>query len=211
MPYIENRIVHDADAHTMELPNWYEEFGTKRVQDAFKERFKGNKGLAHTYFDDIEEVHKKSSYQDQNEKDLMVRKNYDALGSFNKSDRSEALDLLGVKTQLVFPTSPNVWLESLEHSDELDLLYEVASATNRTQIDFCSEDKRLFPVAYVPLANLEKANETAKEALQMGAKALLIPWACPKRHATSHVELDKVWAQAQEAGVPILFLSLIHI
>ena len=205
MPYIENRIVHDADSHTMELPNWYEEFGTKRVQDAFKERFKGSKGLAHTYFEDIEEVHKKSSYQDQNEKDLMVRKNYDALGSFNKSDRSEALNLLGVKTQLVFPTSPNVWLESLEHSDELDLLYEVASATNRTQIDFCSEDKRLFPVAYVPLANLEKANETAKEALRMGAKALLIPWACPKRHATSHIELDKVWAQAQEAGVPILF------
>ena len=60
MPYIENRIVHDADAHTMELPNWYEEFGTKRVQDAFKERFKGNKGLAHTYFDDIEEVHKRA-------------------------------------------------------------------------------------------------------------------------------------------------------
>ena len=53
MPYIENRIVHDADAHTMELPNWYEEFGSKRVQDAFKERFNGNKGLAHTYFDDI--------------------------------------------------------------------------------------------------------------------------------------------------------------
>ena len=67
MPYIENRIVHDADSHTMELPNWYEEFGTKRVQDAFKERFKGSKGRAHTYFEDIEEVHKKSSYQDQNE------------------------------------------------------------------------------------------------------------------------------------------------
>ena len=54
MPYIENRIVHDADAHTMELPNWYQEFGTKRVQDAFKERFKSNKGLAHTYFDNID-------------------------------------------------------------------------------------------------------------------------------------------------------------
>jgi len=34
MPYIENRIVHDADAHTMELPNWYDEFGSKKVQDS---------------------------------------------------------------------------------------------------------------------------------------------------------------------------------
>ena len=64
-----------------------------------------------------------------------------------------------IKSQLVFPTSPNVWLESLEHSDEVELLYEVASATNRTQIEFCSDDERLFPVAYVPLADLDKANK----------------------------------------------------
>ena len=205
MPYIENRIVHDADAHTMELPNWYDEFGTKRVQDAFRKRFEGNKGLAHTYFEDIAEVHKQKSYQDLNEKNLMIRKNYEALGSFNKHDRSEALDLLGIKSQLVFPTSPNVWLESLEHSDEVELLYEVASATNRTQIEFCSDDERLFPVAYVPLADLDKANKAAIEAIKTGAKALLIPWACPKRHSTSHVDLDKVWAQAEEAEIPILF------
>ena len=30
MPYISNRVVHDADSHTMELPNWYKEFGTKK-------------------------------------------------------------------------------------------------------------------------------------------------------------------------------------
>ena len=86
MPYIENRIVHDADAHTMELPNWYDEFGSKKVQEAFRERFKGSKGLAHTYFEDIAEVHKQKSYQDSNEKNLMIRKNYDALGSFDKHD-----------------------------------------------------------------------------------------------------------------------------
>ena len=56
MPYIENRVVHDADAHTMELPNWFDEFGTKQVQEAFRKRFKGQKGLAHTFFEDIEET-----------------------------------------------------------------------------------------------------------------------------------------------------------
>ena len=30
MPYIENRIVHDADSHTMELPNWYKDYGSKK-------------------------------------------------------------------------------------------------------------------------------------------------------------------------------------
>ena len=62
----------------------------------------------------------------------------------------------------------------MEHSDEVELLYEVASATNRTQIEFCSDDERLFPVAYVPLADLDKANKAAIEAIKTGAKALLL-------------------------------------
>ena len=40
---------------------------------------------------------------------------------FNKEDRSKALDLLGVQSQLVFPTSPNVWLESLEHGEDIEM------------------------------------------------------------------------------------------
>ena len=39
MPYINDRIVHDADSHTMELPDWYDEFGTERVKEVFKKRF----------------------------------------------------------------------------------------------------------------------------------------------------------------------------
>ena len=207
MSYIENRIVHDADSHTMELPTWYKEFGSKKVQKAFLDRFAKAKGLnlEKDWYTGLEEMHKTSSYREQNEKKLMSRKNFDALGSFNKIDRSEALDLLGVKTQLVFPTSPNVWLESLEHSNKVDLLYEVASATNRAQTDFCSDDERLFPVTYIPLADIKKASSAAAEAIKLGSKALLIPWACPKNHATSHIGLDNVWSQAVEANIPVLF------
>ena len=207
MSYIENRIVHDADSHTMELPTWYKEFGSKKVQKAFLDRLAKAKGLnlAKDWYTGLEEMHKTSSYREQNEKKLMSRKNFDALGSFNKIDRSEALDLLGVKTQLVFPTSPNVWLESLEHSNKVDLLYEVASATNRAQTDFCSDDERLFPVTYIPLADIKKASSAAAEAIKLGSKALLIPWACPKNHATSHIGLDSVWSQAVEANIPVLF------
>ena len=123
----------------------------------------------------------------------MIRKNYDALGSFNKEDRSKALDLLGVKSQLVFPTSPNVWLESLEHGDDIEMLYEVAEATNRAQIDFCSKDSRLLPVTYIPLADIDKSIITAKSAINSGSSALLIPWACPKNHATSHIGFVKTY------------------
>ena len=205
MPYIENRIVHDADAHTMELPNWFDDYADKNIQKAFRERFSGNKGLAQTYFENIDENHQTSAYQEKNEEELMIRKNYDALGSFNSKDRSEALDLLGVQSQLVFPTSPNVWLESLEHGDDIDMLYSVAEATNRAQIDFCSDDKRLLPVTYIPLANIDRSIEIAKLAIQSGSSALLIPWACPKNHSTSHIGFEPVWSMAEESGIPILF------
>ena len=205
MPYIENRIVHDADAHTMELPNWFDDYADKNIQKAFRERFSGNKGLAQTYFENIDKDHQTSTYQEKNEEELMIRKNYDALGSFNSKDRSEALDLLGVQSQLVFPTSPNVWLESLEHGDDIDMLYSVAEATNRAQIDFCSDDKRLLPVTYIPLANIDRSIEIAKLAIQSGSSALLIPWACPKNHSTSHIGFEPIWSMAEESGIPILF------
>ena len=33
----------------------------------------------------------------------------------------------------------------------------------------------------------------------------MVPSKCPQRHSPSHVALDAVWAQAQEAGIPVLF------
>ena len=39
----------------------------------------------------------------------------------------------------------------------------------------------------------------------MGASALMIASACPKRHGPSHIGLDRMWAQAEEAGVPVVF------
>jgi predicted TIM-barrel fold metal-dependent hydrolase len=205
MPYIKNRIVHDADAHTMELPNWFDEYGNKKIQLAFRDRFGGNQGLAQTYFEDIDKHHQTKTYKAKNVEELMIRKNYEALGSFNSHDRSEALDLLGVQSQLIFPTSPNVWLESLEHGSDINMLYSVARATNRAQIDFCSGDSRLLPATYIPLADIEKSIEIAKLAIESGSSALLIPWACPKNHSTSHIGLDPIWSMAEESGIPILF------
>ena len=39
----------------------------------------------------------------------------------------------------------------------------------------------------------------------MGAAALLVASGCPPGHSPSHIGLDPVWAQAQEAGIPVVF------
>ena len=202
MAYIEDRVVHDADSHVMELPRWLDDFATADVSAAFNARFRGRHAdaLAASV-----QQHDDPAYRAGNAEQIMSRKNHAALGSFRRDDRGEALDHIGVASQLVFPTSTNVWLEELEHGDDPALLYGVAAATNRAQVAFCDVDARLLPVGYVPLADLERAPKIAAEAIASGIKALLVPWACPKNHASSHIALDAVWSQAVDAGLPIVF------
>ncbi len=87
----------------------------------------------------------------------------------------------------------------------MELALAAARAHNRMNADFCSVDRRLLATGYVPLIDFEAAPEIAREAIELGCKGLVIPSACPRTHAPSHVALDPLWATAQEAGVPILF------
>ena len=57
-----------------------------KSQFRLRERFNGNKGLAQTYFENIDATHRSQAYKDKNEESLMIRKNYEALGSFDKND-----------------------------------------------------------------------------------------------------------------------------
>ncbi len=206
MAHIEDRVVHDADAHIMETRDWLEPFAEAKVRDQIQSLFdQVFLGPRADYFGKTIEKYNDAGFRAKDEEEFMARKNHLAMGSFLKEDRPRALDLLGVASQLIFPTTSNVLLEKLEHGTDLDLLYGMARASNRAQIDFCSVDSRLLPVCNIPLASLERAPQLAAQAIQSGAAALLIPWACPKDHATSHIALDSLWACAQEAQTPILF------
>lgn len=112
MSYIENRIVHDADAHVMETKGWLEPFADTATQSMIARR------------DD-------PAYRAKDAAEIMLRKNHAAPGAFRKEDRAQALDLVGVAIQLVFPTTSNVWLEQLGQERDVDLLYDTAAATNQ--------------------------------------------------------------------------------
>lgn len=205
MPYVENRIIHDADAHTMEPPEWLDEFGSTAVGDYVREHFSiGDDSKLFAEIDRCRGLQSSADFRVSAETEVMLRKNYRAHGAWDPADRSEALDYLGFASQLVFPSMPNTLLEDMEHTAPAALTYEVASAANRAQIAFCSHDPRLLPVAYVPLQDLELAGPCATEAIAEGAAALLIPNRMPANHAQSHVAFDAVWAQAQDAGIPVV-------
>ena len=206
MSYVEGRVVLDADAHVMETEDWLDAFTERallgRVRATLGRSFSA---LRNTEIAKAKAAHADPDYRRRCATEVMLRKNYWATGSFLREDRALALDAIGVRRQLVFPTLCSVALEALEGQSDEELLYGFAAATNRAQVNFCAADKRLLPVGYVPLANRQRAIQATEQALELGCQALLIPWACPTTHATSHIDFDAVWARASEARVPVVF------
>lgn len=200
------RVVHDADSHLMETPEMLGEFADPDIRSRlasfdFGASTGGQEGM-------VAKARRKqadAAFRAGADDELMLRKNWLAPGAFLKADRPAALDRLGFRSQLVFNTFWSGYLCRLEHGDDVDLTYGAARAHNRALMDFCSVDPRLLAALYVPLMDPERSVAMAAEAIAMGASALLVPSACPRSHSPSHLDLFPVWAQAQEAGVPVVF------
>ncbi len=207
MPYASGRVYHDADAHIMELPDFLQAHAPSGYRDRMPRI--GVSAIG----DDPNEIidwaaktcplHNDPDYR-ANEAEVIVRKNYLAVGSFERDHRTEALDQLGFASQLVFNTFTSGELVKAEHGNDVDLAYAMAEAHNRGMVHFCEVDPRLLAVGYVPLMDLDRAAASARQAIEMGCNALMIASYCPKNHSPSHIALDAVWAQAQEAGVPVV-------
>ncbi|MDB5481030.1 MAG: amidohydrolase [Caulobacteraceae bacterium] len=205
MAYVEDRIVHDADSHLMELPNCLDPYLDQKALERYRDLPIYKRKLARSV--EIDEACKRQQdleYRAGAQTNILLRKNHYALGAFLPEDRRRAIDCLGFATQLVFTTFC-LGNFGLDRELDVELAYAVASAHNRMMTDFCDVDRRLLATSYVPLVDFERSRACAREAIERGAKAILIGSRCPNRHSPSHVDLDPVWAQAQEAGLPILF------
>ena len=201
----------------MESPDWLIPFADPAIRERMQPLFSVpvvEAFAAEEAPDDAEELdiiehfrrrHADPEFRARDAEEIMLRKNWKATGSFIREDRPRALDLLGFASQLVFNTFHNGAFNRLEHGDDLDLAYGAAQAHNRAMVEFCSVDPRLLPTGYVPLADFDRSAAAAADAIELGAAALLVPSACPRHHSPSHTGLDPVWAQAQEAGIPVLF------
>ena len=202
MTYAQDRLIHDADSHLMERADCIDPYLTDKLRQrlhalpryqAASKRFRAEHDSL-----SLEKLRKEV------ESNLMLRKNWQAHGAFIADDRSYALDLMGFASQLVFTTFC-LGNFGLDQSDDMELCYAAAAAHNRMMTDFCAQDPRLLATAYVPLEDFARAEQCAKEAIELGAKALMIPSRCPQQHSPSHLGLFPVWSMAQEAGLPILF------
>src|SRR5689334_16765255 len=203
---IEGTIVHDADAHVFEEPDWFIDYADASTREKLQPQVIDSLSPGEPeMLDKFRARHADPEYRAQDADQIWLRKNWAATGSFIKEDRPLALDLLGVASQLIFNTFNNGTLKRVELADDVDFAYGMADAHNRAMLDFCSVDVRLLATCYVPLADLDRAAASARTWIDAGAAALLIGSAPPRHHSPSHVGLDPVWRQAEEAGVPIVF------
>ena len=209
MPYaaehMRGRIIHDADSHLMELPDFLDPFLDPKFRAEFDALPRNQKEPRNASFASKARIQQADeAFRSGAEPNILLRKNYEALGAFAKEDRPRALDALGFASQLVF-TTRGLNNFGLNDGDKVPLAYAVAEAHNRMMTDFCGADRRLLGAAYVPLTDFERANKIARDAIAKGLKALLVPSKPPRGHAPSHIAHDAIWAMAQEAGLPILF------
>jgi len=199
--------MHDADSHVMETADMLREHADAAVRERLPRSYVAalSPGETDRLVGAYRAKHADPAYRAEAAAQILLRKNWAATGSFLREDRSLALDLLGFESQLVFNTFVNQALLKAERGADVDFAYGFARAHNRAMTDFCAADRRLLATAYVPLRDFGRSQRTAGEAIEFGARALLVPSGCPRGHAPSHPGLDPIWARAVEAGLPIVF------
>ena len=204
MPYVEDRVVHDADSHLMELPDSLDAYIDpvhRRAYNALAKLQKNPRDAG--WVKKARALHDDANFRSGADANVMLRKNYEAHGSFRREDRPRTLDNLGFASQLIFTT----WCLGnfgLDETGPVEFAYATARAHNRMMADFCAIDRRFLGTGYVPLVDFDLAKIATREAIDLGCKALLIA-SKPPGHAHSHIAHDPIWAMAQEAGLPIVF------
>ena len=217
----DHRSFYDADSHVMELPNF--------IIDYADEEFKSlippvNYKASLVTDEEVEAIinnggkHTKDHVQaqiDLGDRLIAESKEIQALGAFDRDDRSIAMDLLGFKKQLVFATHSVVtpfrdlrgkakYVDKQGVKVTPELRYGATRAHNRAMSDFCSQDNRLMGVGVIPLHEPELALIELDFAIKSGLEAIWIPhYACGDR-SPGHVALDPFWAKLSESGIPFL-------
>jgi predicted TIM-barrel fold metal-dependent hydrolase len=131
-------------------------------------------------------------------------KEIQALGAFDRTERSEAMTMLGFKKQLVFATHSVALPFSPSSKIATRLRYGAARAHNRHMAEFCAEDGRLMGVAIVPLDEPELALAELDFVLANGLKAVWVPHRACGDKSPGHVAFDPFWARLAESSTPFL-------
>ena len=203
----EGRIIHDADSHIIEGRGWLESYATQYVRDNLD---KGVFDLDMPALDPLMDAAAKRLAGDDPElteamkADIFAhpgkRNMWSAYGAVEKTERSDALKIMGITSQLIFPS---VGAARFSRSKDVDVVYGGCDALNRGMADFCADDPALQSVGFPSLRDPERALKSLDLALELGISTIWIPSDAQEGRAPSHIAYDPLWAKMEEAGVPV--------
>ena len=207
MTHQAGRTIHDADSHIIEGRGWLESYASNYVR---RNLDTGVFDLEMPALDPLmAAADKRLSGKDLEltaalKSDLFghpgKRNMWSAYGARDKYERSDALKIMGVTSQLIFPS---VGAGRFARSKDLEVVYGGCDALNRGMADFCGDDPNLKAVGYLSLRDPERAKASLMLALQLGISAIWIGSDAVEGRAPSHIAYDPLWAMLQDAGVPV--------
>ena len=203
MSYAGSRLIHDADSHLMELPD----FLTANADPSARHLMPTLGALATGQFNPGDHVGKighapetVAQLLELGDRITHGPKWHAALGSFSGVERSTALDMLGFQRQVVF--SSFCARPIFEASAEAR--YPTARAHNRAMAAFCGGDPRLIGVAIVPLDDVDLALKEIAFAADLGLGAIWVAAAPPGGRSPGHVSHEPIWATLAERRLPFI-------
>lgn len=122
------------------------------------------------------------------------------LGAMDAKERIERLDLERIERAFLYPTLGVLWVAECD-DEEISQAY--VRAYNRWIVDFCADSAgRLIPIAQLSLGDPEAAEAELRRAAKDGVKGVWTPPFCWTRKALGHRDHHRVFAAAQELGLP---------
>ncbi|MGB0922188.1 MAG: amidohydrolase family protein [Alphaproteobacteria bacterium] len=201
--YAGDKICFDADSHVMETFTWVKDHADPDLRDEIGDLYLGAAGaMAEKAIKAAQERVADKAATDKLAEDVIAGpKGWAALGAFDVTERSRAMDQLGFKAQLVFST-----FAATQYVGRKDprVLYGGMRAHNRAMAAFCADDPRLLGVGSLTLDDADRALAEANAAIDMGCKALWVPAAPAGDKSPGHPDYDPLWALLAERGVPFM-------
>ncbi|HZU75086.1 MAG TPA: amidohydrolase family protein [Acidimicrobiales bacterium] len=125
-----------------------------------------------------------------------------APGGTHADTRLQALDLMGIRRQLVFPDVMSAFIAWGRQPGAVGAM----KAHNDYALDWASDSGgRLVPAAILNVRNLDVAVAEAERMAAKGARAVMIPdGVLPGGKSPAHTDVDRLWAVLAEAGIAVL-------
>ena len=206
MAYATGRTYFDADSHVMELQGFLRDHADPGIRDRLPPINTASGGRQAPVGDvGVGGAHPPAHVDELlalGDRLISGPKGYEALGAFNSSERSQALDLLGFQRQLVFATYS---IKAFFNPDaDPEVAAGAATAHNRAMAEFTAHDDRLVGVGATSLDDPDAAVAELARLTGLGLGAVWVPHRPAGGRSPGHDDFDPFWDAVAAADIPVV-------